>query len=340
MDNKIVPAPEFPELAEFVGDYSNLADARLGAEVVSVSDEFFAAASRMLDPSPPVLKKDTFDEHGGWMDGWESRRKREAGHDWAIVKLANRGIAHKVDFETTFFTGNFAPAIMLEGVLSETHIPPPDAPWQPVLDEIALVGDQHHLLELEHSGGPYTHIRVSIYPDGGIARFRLYGRFVLDSTDCDTEVDLAAALNGGTAVSWNDSHYGHPQLTLMPGRGINMGDGWETRRRREPGFDWAIVRLGSPGVVSRLEIDTLHFKGNFPHQCSVDGAYLPDAAPASLESRAIYWNTLLEPVEMGAHVLHTFTDLNSLGPLSHIKINLIPDGGISRLRAFGIPSKG
>ena len=115
-----------------------------------------------------------------------------------------------------------------------------------------------------------------------------------------------------------------------------MGDGWETRRRREPGYDWAIIRLGSPGVVNRLEIDTAHFKGNFPHRCSVEGAYLPGAARTSLASRALYWETLLEPVEMQADVVHTFTELNSVGPVSHIKINLHPDGGISRLRAFGI----
>ena len=307
--------------------------------MVSVSDEFFAAASRMLDPSPPVLKPDTFDDHGGWMDGWESRRRRGPGHDWAIVKLASLGRAYKVDFDTTFFSGNFAPAVMLEGVVSAAQIPPEDAPWQPLLDETALLGGQHHLIDIQHDGGPYTHVRVNIYPDGGIARLRLFGRFELDLARTAGEVDLAATLNGGTAVLWNDSHYGHPQLTLMPGRGINMGDGWETRRRREPGYDWVIVRLGCPGVVNRIDIDTAHFKGNFPYQCSVEGAYLPDAVADTLASRALFWETLLEPVAMRADAVHTFNQLSSLGPVSHIKINLHPDGGISRLRAFGVPKK-
>ncbi len=335
MNERTIHAPPAPEAEAFAGDLTNLADARLGTEVVAVSDEFFAEAKRMLAIGPPVFVENLHDENGKWMDGWETRRRRGDGHDWAIVRLPRRARPRRVDLDTSFFTGNFAPAASLEGCVSDAEVPEPDTQWAPLLDETPLGPDRHHLRELAPNALACTHVRLNIFPDGGVARLRLYGTFEVEWSGVAGETDLVAALNGGIALAYSDAHYGKPTNILMPGRGADMSDGWETRRRREPGFDWAVLRLGHAGRVRRVEIDTAHFKGNFPHQCSIQAALLRDAAPASIVGRTMYWPVLLPPTEMEADKVHTFGDLGDVGVVSHLRVNLHPDGGISRLRAFG-----
>jgi allantoicase len=333
----IIRAPGAPEVDAFQGMLTNLADQRFGAEVVAVSDEWFAPASRLLNPLPPELHEGRFDDHGGWMDGWETRRRRKPGFDWAIIRLPRMAVASRVDLDTTFFTGNYAPAMSIEACVSDAALPPESANWMSLLDETELSADSHHCHCLNQLEAPITHVRIQIVPDGGLARLRLFGRFV-PAPNADRAIDLAATLNGGVLVVCNDAEWGDPRLILMPGRGVDMGDGWETRRRREPGFDWAIVELGAPGRIERLEIDTAHFKGNYPDKCSVHAAFTHQRSLVSLTSMSIYWQELLAPNAMRSDDEHVFTELTNIGVVSHLRINLHPDGGISRLRAFGVSS--
>jgi allantoicase len=214
--------------------------------------------------------------------------------------------------------------------------PDADAAWSELLPRSALKGDASQLFAL-HSPQVWTHLKLNIYPDGGVARLRAFGTVHRDWSGAGAEpLDLAAALNGGRALACSDEHYGSMHNLLLPGRGASMADGWETRRRREPGFDWVILRLGHRGRIDEVEIDTAHFKGNYPHQVSVHGALLADGADADLGSQSLYWPQLLEPQLLQPdHVQRYRAQLRELGTLSHVRVNMHPDGGLSRVRLFG-----
>ncbi|MCH8505077.1 MAG: allantoicase [Ectothiorhodospiraceae bacterium] len=317
----------------------NLADARLGARAIAASDQFFAPLERMLNPEPARFYPDRFDDHGKWMDGWETRRRRNGGHDWAIIRLALPGRISGLDIDTSFFTGNFPPAASVEACLSSEGTPGPDAVWTEILPATALRGDDHRFVAVEHDQ-VVTHLRVNIYPDGGIARLRVYGDVAVDwaGRDRSQVVDLLALENGGRQIGWSDAHYGEPMNILKPGRGINMGDGWETRRRREPGNDWCILQLGCPGVIELVEVDTAHFKGNYPDRCSIQAARVDWGTEESIITQSMFWETLLPEQPLSADAVHTFaSELQALGTISPIRLNIIPDGGISRLRLHGRP---
>ncbi|WP_028534128.1 allantoicase [Paludibacterium yongneupense] len=315
----------------------NLADPRLGARGIVASDEFFAPLERMLDPRPAVFVPGKYDDNGKWMDGWETRRKRSTGHDWAIVKLGRRGRIAGFDIDTSHFTGNFAPAIMIEGCAS----PSDDAEvlghaeWTPLLPASSLGGNRHHLLAID-SEGVWTHVRVNIYPDGGVARLRVYGQPVGVFDEPGALYDLAALGNGARAVAWNDAHFGQPSNLLLPGRGVDMGDGWETRRRREPGNDWCIIELGAPGIIEFIEVDTAHFKGNYPDRCLLQAARVEGGTDQSLVTQSMFWPLLLPERPLAADREHRFDDgLAALGTVTHVRFNIVPDGGVSRLRIWG-----
>ncbi|AUN93749.1 allantoicase [Pseudazoarcus pumilus] len=326
------------DLPDWAKSASNLADPRLGASPVSASDEFFAPVTRMLDPAPAEFHPGRYDDHGKWMDGWETRRRRGPGHDHCIVRLAGRGTIRGFDIDTSHFTGNYAPAVSIEATCTEREEPGDDATWTEVLPLTALAGNRHHLLECL-AGGEWTHLRVHIFPDGGIARLRVYGVFcsAIREAAADALVDLAALTNGARPVAWNDSHFGSVENLLLPGRGVDMGDGWETRRRREPGHDWCIVALAAPGEIERIEIDTAHFKGNFPDRCSVQAACIADGGtPASLVAQSMFWPVLLPESPLSADAEHAFAStVARIGPVTHVRLNIIPDGGVSRLRVWG-----
>lgn len=334
---RITAAP--PELPAFARARVNLADAGLGARVVSATDEFFAPAERMLAPALPVFFPDRFDDHGKWMDGWETRRRRGGGHDHCVVRLAFPGVVRGVDLDTTFFTGNFPPAVALEACFQGEGEPGADAAWTTLLPATGLAGDSHRFLEVA-SAGPCTHLRVHLYPDGGLARLRVYGDVWCDwdARDRTRAWDLAALADGGREVACNDAHYGRPMNLLRPGRGVNMGDGWETRRRREPGHDWCILALGHPGTIERIVVDTAHFKGNYPDRCSLQGARVEDGDTGSLVTESMFWPLLLPEQPLDADREQVFEDaLERLGPVSHVRFNIHPDGGVSRLRLWGRP---
>jgi len=322
---------------EFTRQFINLADSSLGAEIVKVTDEFFAPGTRMLDPTPPRFYPDLFDDNGKWMDGWETRRRRTTGHDWCIVRLAYPGVLRGVDFDTSWFTGNFPPAASLEACWSPHSEPDENSDWQPLVPATSLKGNDHAFVPLL-TDQPFTHVRVQIYPDGGLARLRLYGEPFRDwrHQDPSERLDLIALANGGRQVARSDAHYGEPRNMLRPGRGINMGDGWETRRRREPGHDWCIFALGHRGIVEAVEVDTAHFKGNFPAACSIQAASIDGGATdQSLITQSMFWPYLMKEQPLTADAIHEFNELVTDSAITHIRFNMIPDGGVSRVRLWG-----
>jgi len=314
--------------------YVNLADERLGAQVLSVSDDFFASAARMLSPKAAVFHPGRFDDHGQYMEGWESRRKRVAGYDWCIVQLGLSGKIVGVDIDTSHFTGNYPVAASLDACCVDQGEKPNN--WQEILHAVTLGPSDHHFHPITVNGH-WTHIRLNIYPDGGIARLRVYGVVQPSEDNFKNELDLLALENGGRAIAASDEHYGNPWALLRPGRGINMGDGWETRRRRVPGNEWCILALGKRGKISRIILDTAHYKGNYPDRCIIQAADVTIDNSKSLVTQSMFWQILLPEQKLTMDAIHTFDkdQINDIGLITHVRVNIIPDGGLSRVRLFG-----
>lgn len=304
---------------------------RLGTRVTFATDEFFGAKERLIDPADAVFIEDKYDDHGKWMDGWESRRKRKPGHDFCIIRLGVPGIIHGFDVDTSFFTGNFPPRVSIEGCVSDVDVP--EDGWVELVPATDIDGDAHHFLDVRNDT-VFTHVRLHIYPDGGVARLRIFGEIRPDFSDVDGYVDLAAVEHGGRPIACSDQHYGSPHNLLAPGRGLHMGDGWETARRRGPGNDWVIIALGRPGVIERAEIDTAHFKGNYPDRVSLEAALF--ASDEDVSNSSPEWRTLLAESKLKMDQQHFFDDeLEDIGAVSHVRVSIYPDGGISRVRFFG-----
>jgi allantoicase len=317
--------------------YVDLAQPRLGSQVVYATDDFFADKSRLISPAPPVFIPGKYDDNGKWMDGWESRRKRTPGHDWCVVKLGVPGVVAGLEIDTSHFTGNYPPGAMVEVCVSDAETPGEDAGWTAVTPKLDLKGNDRIYAPVDHAQ-PVTHLRLHIYPDGGVARLRVWGRVAVDwaKTPADAVVDLLAAASGGRGIIANDEHFGRVENLTAPGRGVDMGDGWETRRRREPGHDWAILELGTQGIVEAIEVDTAHFKGNYPDRCSIQAAGAASGTPAEIAAQAEHWPVLLPEVKLQADHVHQFQDqLAALGPVRFVRLNIYPDGGVSRLRIRG-----
>jgi allantoicase len=314
--------PPFTSLAD-------LASARVGGRATATNDEFFAPKSNLVKPEAAIFIPGKFTARGKWMDGWESRRRRTPGHDWCVVALGIRGIVRGVNVDTSHFTGNFP---------SHCSIDAKDAsgPWTSILPKSELRGNSANLFAIT-SDRAWTDVRLNIFPDGGVARLRVYGEAEIDWARIrrtGRALDLASILNGGLVLGANDMHFGAKDNLIMPGRAKNMGDGWETRRRRGPGFDWVILRLGAPGLVKRVEIDTNHFKGNYPESASIEGCLAPGAALDALATAS--WIELLPRTTLRASHRHFFAkELRRGGALSHVRLNIFPDGGVSRLRIHG-----
>ncbi|MCB1560495.1 MAG: allantoicase [Xanthomonadales bacterium] len=334
----MTPAPVDHDVPDFVRRYVNLADARLGAIALDCSDDFFADRQRMLNPEPPVFVPGKYDTNGKWMDGWESRRRRGPGHDWCVVRLARPGRVYGLDLDTTHFTGNFPPSISIDACRLAEGDPDIDSDWLPLLPAVDIGGNHHHYLAVD-SEWAVSHLRVNLYPDGGLARLRVYAHPEFDpAPDVDGLIDLGAALNGGTVVAASNEHFGPAATMLLPGRGVDMGDGWETRRRREPGHDWCIIALARNGSIEDIEVDTAHFRGNFPESCSIQAALVAGGTPDSLVTQSMFWAELLPVSKLEAHQQHFFRDtIRRIGPVSHVRFNMHPDGGVSRLRLRGCP---
>lgn len=320
-------------------DLIDLASEKLGGAVLYANDDFFARKENLIRASEAVWKEGLYTDDGKWMDGWETRRRRsprlEEKFDWCIIRLGMPGEIKGVVVDTAFFRGNYPSHCSLETCVADgnaTVAELEEADWKEVLPVAELNGDSKNFFEIDGSER-VTHLRFKIYPDGGVARLRVHGN-VLPDWDAikkrDSEIDLAAAENGGDVPLASDMFFGHRQNLIMPGFARDMSDGWESKRRRGPGHDWCIARLGTRGTISRVEVDTSFFKGNYPESCSLEGGVFTEGTLDDIE-----WRELVAEKKLQAHTRHTFTDVADLGPITHVRFNIFPDGGVSRLRLFG-----
>lgn len=341
MPQAVIVAPPDPRADDFARRFVDLAQPRLGSQVLAASDDFFAPKERLIAPPAPIFVPDKYDDNGKWMDGWESRRKRTPGHDWCIVKLGVPGRIQAVDIDTSHFTGNYPPEASLEACrAADDELEGAD--WRELVPRVALEGNAHHVVETDGATA-WTHVRLNIFPDGGVARLRLYGEIERDwsSVGAKEVIDLVALENGGKALAWNDAHFGRPENLLAPDKGLNMGDGWETRRRREAGNDWCVLALGHPGTIEEILVDTAFFKGNYPDRCSIQAALIDSPGSDDVAAASEHWPALLGEQKLQADREHRFLEqLADIGPVSHVRLNIFPDGGVSRLRLYGRIHKG
>jgi allantoicase len=314
----------------------DLASERVGGRAIATNDDFFAPKENLLKRAAPIFIPDEYTDRGKWMDGWESRRRRTPGHDWCIVRLGLPGILRSVIVDTAFFRGNFPSHCSIDACSAAEDAEPPileseAVSWITVLPKSELKGDTQNIFAIQDPHR-FTHLRLNIYPDGGVARLRVLGEVLPDWRRVFTdgrEIDLASVRNGGHVVDVSDRFFGEPPNMLMPDRAPNMGDGWETKRRRGPGHDWAIVRLGLESEIRRIELDTAHYKGNFPDSCSIDRAIQEGV-----------WSVILPQTKLQPDHLHVY-DKDSIGlkTAALVRLNIYPDGGVSRFRVFGVPTK-
>ncbi len=329
--------------AAFTG-FVDLAAERLGGKTLLASDDFFAEKENLLKPGRGIFIADKYTDRGKWMDGWESRRKRTPGHDWCILRLGLPGSVRGFDIDTNHFLGNHPPYASVDACRIEADsaeaadsIAVSDqAAWQTILPRSPLAPGSQNLFA-SISTDSFTHLRLNIYPDGGVARFRAYGEVTPHlSSSATGPVDLAALANGGRAVACSDMFFSPMVNLIMPGRGKDMGDGWESRRRRGPGNDWVILQLARPGLIEEVEVDTNHFKGNYPDRCSLDACYAPGAVIDGLSWPDVDWAPLMGEEKLSAHEQHYFAEeLLTKGPFTHVRLNIFPDGGVSRVRIRG-----
>jgi allantoicase len=327
----------------------DLASARLGARAVAANDEFFAGKENLLKPEAPIWLPDKYTDRGKWMDGWETRRRRTPGHDWCVVQLGLPGVIHSVVVDTSFFRGNYPSHCSIDacGLPDDADATADAIAWREILPRTELTGDTKNTLTIDRSGEPerrFTHVRLNIHPDGGVARLRVFGEVLPDWTRIfavGDEIDLVAAVHGGYVVDVSDRFFGEPHNMLMPWHPDSMADGWETKRRRTPGHDWAVIRPGVAGTLHRVEIDTSFFKGNYPDSASIEAAVVHDQGSRSVSADVSWkaigdWHAVLPQTKLEADRRHPF-DLSPHAAASHVRLNIFPDGGISRFRVFGVP---
>ena len=319
----------------------DLAAEKLGGKALACTDDFFAEKENLLKPGRGVFIADKYTDRGKWMDGWESRRKRCEGHDWCIVQLATSGKIYGVDIDTNHFLGNHPPYASIEAVYineDEKDVDFEKINWTEILPQSPLQAGSQNLFEInDHT--VYTHLRLNIYPDGGVARLKVYGEVYKDWSTVYTseKVNLAAAANGARAIACNDMFFSHMENLLMPGRGVNMGDGWETKRNRTPGNkDWVIIRLAHKGIIERILVDTCHFKGNYPDRCLIEGCSISADKEHLLTSDKVEWKTILPEAKLSADYEHYYeNEIVSSDAFTHVRLTIFPDGGVSRLRLWG-----
>ena len=326
-----------PGPAAFAGQV-DLASSDVGGEVLGCSDDFFAEVEKLLKPEAPVFDPDAYTDRGKEMDGWESRRKRVPGHDWAIIKLGVPGQVRGVDINTAFFMGNHPPYASVEAC----HVPDGTSvdalretqEWTEIVPSMPLQRGSHNLQGVAVVG-EWTHVRLRIYPDGGVARLRVWGDPTPSGAEVG-EVDVACVLQGGRAIACSDMFFSPMNNLVLPQAAKNMGGGWETRRSRPPSDDWILVQLGAAAHLNRTIIDTKHFNGNFPDTVAMDGLYWPNA-PVHEVVDTDAWREIIPLFETRADAKHE-KSISDSGPFTHVRLRIYPDGGVSRLRVFGVPT--
>jgi allantoicase len=307
---------------------TDLISEAVGGRVVACNDEFFAEARNLLKVAGPEWREGVYTEHGKWMDGWETRRRREPGHDWCVLALGIPGAIRSVTVDTSHFTGNYPESFSLEacGVGADERLEP--ATWEELVPRTALSGDSVAVFDV-NDFHRVTHLRLNIYPDGGVARLRVDGDpipMMQEVCPQDGRTDLASSLVGGEATDASDVHYSPPSNMLRPTEPAGMWDGWETKRRRGPGHDWATFRLGLPGMVEQIEVDTRFFLGNCPGWVSV-----------SLSDDASTWNEVVAGAEMKPDAVNVI-DLEQAAHAGYLRLDIHPDGGVARIRVRGGPT--
>jgi allantoicase len=337
-----------------VSELIDLAAERLGGSALWATDDFFAEKENLLKPTEAVFIEGKYTDRGKWMDGWESRRKRSYAessrtypeHDACIIRLGLSGVIHGFVVDTAHFKGNYPKACAIDGASIAGHpdvaeLLSPDVRWTEILPRSDLQGDTKNRFDVTVRER-FTHLRFRIFPDGGVARLRVHGDVLpgarwMGRADRPQLVDLAAAEHGGLVVASSDMFFGSRHNLIMPGRGVNMGDGWETKRSRRPGPDWVVVRLAAEGAIERVVVDTLHFKGNAPDACALDVATVADGDPDGADDGA--WRPLLERTSLQPHTAHVFEEaVVAAGNATHVRLRIWPDGGVSRLRLLGVAS--
>lgn len=320
----------------------NVASIELGSTVIYTTDEFFASANRMLAETEAVFK-DEYDDNGHWMDGWETRRKRVEGNDFCIIKLGNLSVIESFLIDTSFFRGNYPLAVSIKGCnvknMDDKYFIENlnDFEWIELLEQNNLVGDKKQYFDCK-ALNEITHLRVDIYPDGGIARFKAFGKICFDEKLFEQEnINITSMKNGARAVFSNNEFFGPLKNVLKNNDAINMGDGWETRRRREPGYDWGIIELAQPAIIDNIMVDTKYFKGNFADSFSICAAYLDETTDSAVVTQSMFWEELVPKQKLQMDSKHYFDSSYLLHkkPITHIRMNIFPDGGISRLKMFG-----
>lgn len=329
------------ELPEFT-KLQNLAAEKFGAKAMYCTDDFFAPMENMLKPGRGIFIADKYTDRGKWMDGWESRRKRVEGHDFCIIKLGAMGRLRGLDIDTNFFLGNHPPFASVEACClpldTDVETLKKHKKWDEIVCKTPLQPGSQHFIDM-YSDYIYSHLKLHIYPDGGIARFKVYGHVHVDWSKYtkNSLIDLAAANMGAKAVLCNDMFFSHMDNLIMPNRGENMGDGWETKRNRTPNNrDWVVVKLAREGKIKQALIDTCHFKGNYPDTFSLDGVKLPEGTEITNENiNNLPWVNILSKQKLQADHEHYFSDINAKESFTHVRLNIFPDGGVSRMRLFG-----
>ncbi len=338
----------------------DLTSARFGGAALACSDDFFASMDNLAKPESPIFIPGKYTPRGKWMDGWESRRKRAPGNDWCVIRLGRPGAIHGVNVDTAHFNGNQPEHCTIDaaeiGSSARGKGRKPNwakVAWEEIVPRTALGPNSQHLIPVyaELIDKRFTHVRLNIFPDGGVARLRVHGEVLANweaLAKSKMPVDLAAAENGGLVIDASNMHFGSRHNMIMPGRASNMGDGWETRRKRGLTWadgrpvesDWAIVKLGHRGIIGSIEVDTNHFKGNFPESCAIEACDAPRAVGA-FESKDVAWSWVLPRATLRASSRHTFKaqleKSASARPCTHLRLSIFPDGGISRFRVWGRP---
>jgi allantoicase len=315
--------------------WPDLASRRLGGSVMYATDELFAAKENLIKPSPPVFAAGEFGAKGKIYDGWESRRRREPGNDHALIRLGVPGVVHGVAVDTAFFRGNYPPEVSVEAVSVDGY---PSAAelgqleWRPLAGRAAAAGDAvnwYAVTEPRHC----THVRLSIYPDGGVARLKVHGEAFPDPRFLTRTIDLAALESGGRLIDCSDAFYSSAWNLIMPGRAAGMAEGWENARRRDGGLDYATFGLAAEGVVRQIEVDTSYFVGNAPGSARLLGAVLPPSHPSDPVAAAD-WTELLARVRLQPDTRHQFL-VEPAEAVTHVRLEVFPDGGLARLRVLG-----
>lgn len=329
--------------AAFAG-LTELASEKVNGKVLYCTDDFFAEKENLLKVKQAIFLPDEYTERGKWMDGWESRRKRVQGYDWAVIKLGIPGFVKGVDIDTAFFTGNHPPyasvwAARLDKEPTEKEIAEERIEWKEIIPMVSLNPGSQNLFAAINSDEYYTHLRLNIFPDGGVARFRVYGDVYKKWKENykGELIDLAGLVNGGKVVICNDMYFGSKDNLNSPTKSLYMGDGWETKRKRIPGYDWCILKLAEAGTIKKIMVDTAHFKGNYPDMCSIEGINMPELEDFKVTDTSIQWKEILPKQKLQADNEHFFEkQIVSHEIFTHVKLNIFPDGGVSRLRIYGV----